>query len=178
MPKKYHVKLSAHQRAELEKLTGRGTIQVRKYKRARVLLLTDEAHPEGGKSDQQVGQQVGISVGTVHRVRKRFVEEGLTAAVSEKPRSGKPRTFSGVQRAQITALACSEPPEGRARWSLRLLADKAVELRIQERTSHDRVREILKKRPQAPPEEAVEHWQAHHAVSVAYGEQCRRPDRI
>jgi len=145
MPKKYRIQLSPEQRSKLEKLTRSGTIKVRKYKRARMLLLADEAHPDGGKPVSQIAEQVGVSPSTVYRVHKRFVEEGLDSALSEKPRSGKPRTFNGMQRAQITALACSDPPEGYGRWSLRLLADKAVELGIVDSISHDTVREILKK---------------------------------
>jgi transposase len=145
MQKKYRVRLTADQRARLERLTSSGTIKVRQYKRARVLLLADEAHPHMGKSDEQIAAQVEISPGTAYRVRRRFVEEGLEAALTERPRPGKPRTFNGVQRAQITALACSEPPAGYARWSLRLLADKVVELGIVDSISHDTVGEILKK---------------------------------
>lgn len=145
MPKKYRVKLSKVQREKLQELTSRGTMKVRKYKRARVLLLADEAHKEGCKSDKEVAERVDISVSTIQRIRRRFVEEGLESAISEKPRPGRSRTFTGQQRAQITALACSEPPEGHARWSLRLLANKLVELEIVDSISHVTVQEVLKK---------------------------------
>lgn len=143
--KKYRVTLSKEQREELEDLTRRGTVSVRKYKRARVLLLADESNEQGAKKDEEIAELVNTSVSTSHRVRRRFVEEGLEAALTEKPRPGKPRTFSGRDRAAVTALASSEPPEGQARWSLRLLADKLVELEIVDDISHQTVRDILKK---------------------------------
>jgi len=143
--KKYRVELSQEQREKLQKLTRCGTIKVRMYKRAQVLLLADETQAEGAKSDSKIAEQVGVSLPTVHRVRRRFVEEGLEAAITEKPRPGAPSKFNGKHRAEITALACSDPPEGRARWSLRLLADKLVELEIVESISHDTVDRVLKK---------------------------------
>ena len=143
--KKYRVTLSKEQREELEDLTRRGTVSVRKYKRVRVLLLADESNKQGAKKDEEIAELVNTSVSTSHRVRRRFVEEGLEAALTEKPRPGKPRTFSGRDRAAVTALASSEPPEGQARWSLRLLADKLVELEIVDDISHQTVRDILKK---------------------------------
>ena len=146
MPKrKYHVKLSPAQREELEKLTRSGTIKVRKYKRARVLLLADEAHKDGCKSDEQIAELVDVSSPTVQRLRRRYAQEGLAAALGEKPRPGRPRKFTGKQRAEITALACSDPPAGHAHWSLRLLANRLVELEIVESIHHDTVREVLKK---------------------------------
>jgi transposase len=143
-PKKYHVKLSAAQRDELEKLIHSGTIKVRVYKRARILLLADEAHRDGAKSDGQIAELVDVSGPTVHRIRRRFAQEGLEAALAERPRPGRVNKFTAKQRAEITALACSDPPEGHARWSLRLLADKLVELEIVESIHHDIVREVLK----------------------------------
>ena len=145
MPKKYRVKLSKVQREQLQELTSSGTIKVRKYRRARVLLLANEAHREGCKTDAEIAERVGISIPTIQRIRQRFVEEGLEAAINEKPRPGKPETFSGQQRAEITALACSAPPIGYTRWSLRLLARKLVELEMVESISHVTVREVLKK---------------------------------
>jgi transposase len=144
-PKKYHVKLAAAERDKLEKLTRSGTIKVRVYKRARVLLLADEAQQDGAKSDEQIAELVDISATTIERVRRRFAQEGLEVALGERPRPGRIKKFTAKQRAEITALACSEPPEGHARWSLRLLANKLVELEIVESIHHDTVREVLKK---------------------------------
>ena len=145
MAKKYHVRLSASERADLERLTSGGVTSVRKYKRARVLLLADESNGGCALRDGEIAQWVDVSVATVDRIRGRYAQEGLSCALSEKPRPGRPRTFSGRQRAQITALACSTPSEGRQRWTLRLLADKLVELAFVERISHTTVREVLKK---------------------------------
>lgn len=143
--KKHKVKLSQEQRSELEKLTRSGTIAVRKLKRIRILLLSDEGEHGPGKTNQEIAEIVDVSPITVSRIRKRFVEEGLEQAINEKPKSGAPRTFDGDVRAKITALACSDPPEGHARWSLRLLADKMVELEYVDSISHMTIREVLKK---------------------------------
>lgn len=96
------------------------------------------------KPDPVIAEYVNISVPTVGRVRRRFVEEGLEAALYDKPRSGAPKKFTGKQRAAITALACSDPPAGRARWTLRLLTDKLVELEFVESISHDTVERVLR----------------------------------
>lgn len=143
--KKYRVRLTEKQRKRLEVLTKRGTISVRKYKRARVLLLADENSEQGRKRDEEIVKLVATSRSTVGRVRRRFVEEGLEAALDEKPRPGKPKTFSGKDQATVIALACTEPPEGRARWTLRLLADKMVEFEFVDSISHKTIRDMLKK---------------------------------
>ncbi len=143
--KKYQVKLSTAQREILKKLTSSGTIKVRVYKRARVLLLSDEHRKGGSKPGSQIAEEVGLSLSTVQRVRRQFVQKGLEATLTEKPRTGAPRKFEERDRAKITALACSEPPEGYARWSLRLLAEKLVELELIESVSYDTVDKVLKK---------------------------------
>lgn len=141
MPKKlYEVKLTSEERQELKRVTSKGEVQVRVYKRARILLLADE-----GFKDAEIMMQTGSSRATVTRIRERYAHEGARGAIAEKPRSGRPSIFSGETRAKITALACSSPPEGRARWDLRLLADKAVELAYAEDISHETVRGMLKK---------------------------------
>lgn len=140
MPKKlYEVKLTPEERTELEALTRKGEVRVRVFQRARILLLVDE-----GLKDAVVMERVGVSRATVSRIRRRYGVEGV-AAVREQPRPGRPHTFGGEVRAKLTALACSTPPEGRARWDLRLLADKAVELGYVETISHVTVGEVLKK---------------------------------
>lgn len=143
--KKYRIRLSEKQREKLEVLTKRGTISIRKYKRARVLLLADENSKQGQKKDAEIVELVDTSMSTVNRIRRRFVEEGLEAALNEKPRPGKPKTFIGKDHATLIALACTEPPEGRARWTMRLLADKMVELEFVDSISHKTVRNMLKK---------------------------------
>lgn len=150
MPKKYRVNLSQADREQLDELTSRGSVKVRTYKRARVLLLADETDPGGSQTDETISQQVKLSLPTIQRIRRRYVTEGLAGALYEKPRSGAPKTFKGKQAAQITALACSEPPEGYARWSLRLLADKMVELEYVDQISYGTIKRVLKKTPLSP----------------------------
>jgi transposase len=141
----YTVRLTTEERSQLNRRTVQGRIKVRQYKRIQVLLLADENQTHGGKTDQEIAGQVAVSLATIERTRRRYVEQGLETALNEQPRSGRPQTISGEARAKITALACSTPPEGYGRWSLRLLADKAVELDFIEHISHDAVGDILKK---------------------------------
>ena len=145
---KYPVKLSEQERADLNRLTLQGRTQVRKFNRAKILLLADENQSRGGKIDKEIAEKLDTSPATVARIRRRYVEGGLESALNEKSRSGRPPEISGATRAQITALACSTPPEGFGQWSLRLLADKAVELEFIETISHETVGTILKKRCQ------------------------------
>jgi putative transposase len=136
----YQVKLSKKEYRSLEHLTSKGKLNVRVYKRARILLCAHE-----GLNDAEIVKAVKVSNPTVKRIRKAYVEEGLKAALEEAPRSGRPSIFDGKTRAKITALACSPVPEGYSQWSLRLLADKAVELALVEDVSHTQVATILKK---------------------------------
>jgi putative transposase len=136
----YKVKLSNRQGEELAVLSSKGRVNVRVYKRARVLLLADE-----GKCDREIIEAVGVSSPTIKRIRKAFVTKGLKVALEDAPRSGRPSIFDGKSRAKITALACSQAPKGYSQWSLRLLADKAVELKLVEDISHSQVGKILKK---------------------------------
>lgn len=134
-----HVQLNETQRQELERLTASGTLSARVFKRARALLLLDK-----GKNMKVVADELSVSPSTVFNWRNRFHEEAL-AMLFDKPRSGRPIEIDGTAQAKITALACSEPPEGHARWDLRLLADKAVELGYCEHLSHTHAATILKK---------------------------------
>ncbi len=143
--KKHQTKLTDKQRKELKKLTTSGIASARKINRARILLLCDEDNPNGSKNDKEVAEILNISRATVVRIRQRFIEQGLPEALNEKSRSGKPQQLNGKQKAQVTALACSKPPTGYARWTLRLLATKLVELEMIEAISHKTVGEILKK---------------------------------
>ena len=142
---KYAIHLSTSERADLNRLTMQGRTQVRKLNRAKILLLADEAHSQGGKTDKEIAQKLDISAATSERVRRHYVEGGLEAALNEKPRGGRPLVISGLDRAKITALACSTPPAGQARWSLRLLAEKVVELEILDAICFTTVGDILKK---------------------------------
>lgn len=137
--KKQHVQLTEEDRKYLENLIKEGELATRVYRRALGLLELDR-----GKTYTAVTQTLQVSRMSLATWRKKYREEGLKC-LTDKPRSGRPPGFSGEQRAQITALACSEPPQGYGRWSLRLLADKAVELGFCEYISHTEVGDILKK---------------------------------
>ena len=141
MPRKAQpIKLSNDDLSSLKTLLRRGSTPARTQTRARVLdLLHRGQHPD------QVAQTLRLSAATVFNIKRRYLQEGLDAALFDKPRSGKPPTLDGKMRAQITALACSRAPEGHAGWTLRLLADKAVELGFVETISHTAVRKVLKK---------------------------------
>ena len=138
--KRYVVKLSEQEKKDLHALTHKGTCGVRKLRRAQMLLLADE-----GFTDEEIARALDGSVSTVERVRKRFVEEGLEATLSERPRPGARRKLDGRQEAYLVALACSDPPEGKKHWSMQLLADRLMELEIVEEISDETVRRTLKK---------------------------------
>jgi transposase len=138
--KRYIVKLSEEEKKDLHTLTHKGTCGVRKLRRAQMLMLADE-----GPTDEEIARALDGSVSTVERVRQRFVEEGLEAALSERPRPGARRKLDGRQEAYLLALASSDPPEGKKHWSMQLLADRLVELEIVEEISDETVRRTLKK---------------------------------
>ena len=152
---KYKVVLSAKQGKRLKALSQRGQVSARKLARAHILLLADPNRPQGAMNDNQIHQILNVSQATVIRVGKKFSTCGLEAAIEELSRCGRPLTFDGYQRAQVTALACSTPPEGQSQWSLRLLADQLVELGVVEAISHETVGVILKKPIEASPEKAM-----------------------
>jgi putative transposase len=132
--------LSSNDTRSLKTLLSRGTASARTLSRARILDLSHR-----GQSPADIAPLLQVSQQTVYNVKRRFLKGGLQAALYDQPRSGRPIEIDGTQRAKITALACSTPPEGRARWTLRLLADKAVELGHLKRLSHTAARKILKK---------------------------------
>jgi transposase len=137
---KYTVNLSESERAELQQLLRGGRVSARRLTRARVLLKADE-----GLTDEQVADAIDVGIATVHRIRQRCVEDGLEAALGERARRGAPALLTGAAQAHLVAVACSKPPEGRLRWTLRLLADRVVELQLAERCSYETVRRVLKK---------------------------------
>jgi transposase len=140
MAKKKPLSLKAGDLRELERLTRSGTLKARKLNRCRILLLA-----AGGKKRVEIAEAVSVAAVTVDEIIRRYKQGGLESALNERPRSGTPATFTGRDKARITALACSTPPEGHSRWTLRLLADQAVELNIVDTISHDTVAVILKK---------------------------------
>jgi len=137
--KKQHVKLRETERQYLNELISKGQHSAKLYKRAVALLELDRA-----QTYTRVAEIVGVSKPTVSTWANNYQEIGLRC-LEDKPRSGRPIEIDGTVRAKVTALACSAPPEGYARWSLRLLADKVVELEYCEHISHNTVKEILKK---------------------------------
>ena len=139
MKVKNQVKVRPKEQELLKQLVSKGNEKARKITRCRILLLSHE-----GKTDTQIIDALRVARNTVRTVRSRYVQESLEAAINEQPRSGAPEKFSGRQRAKITAIACSEPPEGRCRWTLRLIADKVVELGISDDISYKTVERVLK----------------------------------
>lgn len=145
MAKKYVVDLSEEERDSLRQLVRRGRARVRRVNRARILLLADKDH-----TDEAIAEALQLGRSTVERTRKRFVEEGLEPALSERPRPGKAPLLTGKQEAFLVALACSDPPEERTRWTMQLLADRLIELHVVESITDETVRRLLKKTTPSP----------------------------
>ena len=145
--KKYVVKLSAEERERLNTLIQSGKHPARKLTRARILLKADAGEAGEGWSDSQIAAALDTGLVTVARVRQQLVEEGFEAVLTRKynANSARPRIFDGVAEAKLIALACGPTPEGHAKWSLRLLEDKVVELHIVERASDNTIGRTLKK---------------------------------
>jgi len=152
--KKYMVELTQDKRQRLHKLISAGSAPARILNRARILLKADVGrHSEGGEPllDREIAPMLETSTATVQRVRERFCRQGLDAALERSaPDRIYRRSFDGRAEARLIALACSQAPEGRERWSMRLLADKAVQMGIVEGVSHETVRKTLKKTNCAP----------------------------
>jgi transposase len=147
MSPRYRVTLTNEERSELEAMTHRGKIHARRFIHARALLLCDAGPGGPAWNVADVAEALGITARSIEHLKKRFVEDGLGAAIDRKPREKPPREirFDGAFEARLITLACSEAPEGRRRWTVRLLADKAVELRFAESVSHMTVQRVLKK---------------------------------
>src|SRR3954454_19640375 len=144
--KRYRVTLTAEEREALGGLISRGKANARKLAHARVLLQADASEGGPNWTDARIAEAVRVSVGTIERVRQRFVEEGLEAALLPRPsRRVYARKLDGAQEAKLLALACSLTPEGKKRGTLRLLAERMVELEIVPELSHETMRQTLKK---------------------------------
>jgi transposase len=153
---KYRVTLTSEEREQLSALIGTGKAAARKLLHARILLKADRSSGDAVWTDARIAAALDCGTATIERVRQRFVEEGLAAALNpQKPRNRQFRKLDGAQEAHLVAVACSAPPEGRARWTLNLLADKLVELKIVDSISSECVRTTLKKRTEALVEGAV-----------------------
>src|SRR5918911_2319696 len=144
--KTYRVRLDEQERAQLERMLARGKAAARSLTHARILLKADEGPSGPGWTDDAIAEALDVNRSTVERVRMRCVEEGVEAALRPRPsRQLHPRKLDGVQEAQLVTLSCSPAPKGHGRWSLRLLANKLVELEIVNDISHETVRQTLKK---------------------------------
>jgi transposase len=146
MAKKYRVTLTTDERVGLNELISKGKADARKLTHARVLLQADEADGRVVQTDEKIAAALDVSTRTIERVRQRFVEEGLSTALLPKPSKRiYARALDGRQEAYLIALACSPPPTGKRRWTLRLLAERVVELGYTNTVSHETVRQVLKK---------------------------------
>lgn len=141
---KYVIRLTEEERAALQDLIGKPRVAAAKAVRARMVLKADVDGP--GWSDPKIAEAFEVGLSTIHRLRQRLVEDGLGAALSRRP-SGQQRVpkLDGAKEARLIAIACSSPPEGRVRWTLKLLADQLVELDIVDDISTETVRQTLKK---------------------------------
>ncbi len=138
--KRYRVNLTQGEREQLLDIARRGKSTARKVKRSLILCKANE-----GLTDLQIADALLVGSSTVSRVRQRFTEEGLESALNERPRPGQRRKLDGKQEAHLVAVACSSAPEGRARWTLQLLADKVVKLELADSISPETIRQVLKK---------------------------------
>jgi len=145
MNKKFIVRLSVEERSQLEAIVAKGKAAARKLTRARILLKADYSSLGPAWSDQEISAALDLGALAVHRVRRSFVEGGLDGALVRRPLPRRPRMLDGEQEAHLIALACGSPPAGRCRWTLRLLADRLVELGHVESVSHETIRRTLKK---------------------------------
>ena len=147
MPKKYVLKLTGDERAELQGVVSVGKVAGWKQQRANALLKCDQADDGPGWTDERIAEAFGCTTRSLESWRKQAVERGPLALLERQPRTVSPESLKldGQKEARLTALACSTPPAGQARWSLRLLADRLVELEVVESISHETVRRALKK---------------------------------
>ena len=145
--KKYVVKLSAEERDRLDAAIRSGKHPAQRLMKARILLKADAGEAGAAWSDSRIAEALDTSLATIARTRRQLVEEGFDAVLTRKhsPASARPRIFDGAAEAKLIALACSEPPAGRARWTLSLLEDKVVELNIVARASDNTISRTLKK---------------------------------
>jgi transposase len=147
MSPRYRVTLTKEERKELETMTRRGKTHARRFIHARALLLCDAGADGPAWNVADIAAALGVTSRSIEHLKKRFVEDGLESALERKPREKPPREviFDGAFEARLIALACSDAPEGRRRWTVRLLADKAVELSFAGAVSHMTVQRVLKK---------------------------------
>lgn len=158
MAKKYIVRLSPEERAELTCLVNKGKAAAYKRRHAQILLKSDISEAGHGWSDKKITEAFDVSIPTIERLRKRLVEEGLESALNRaKQNRVRSRRLDGEQEAHLIALICSDPPDGYGRWTLRLLSDRMVELKYTDKVSYETVRQVLKKRNKTLAKKGVVH---------------------
>ena len=171
MVKKYLVRLTGEEQQELMSLVPKGRAAAYKQTHARILLLSDENQPDGAMMDQEIARVLRVGSATVERVRRRCVEEGLEAALGRRQQvNRRPKKLDGQAEAHLIALACSQPPEGRASWTLELMAGQLVEREIVESISKETVRRSLKKPAKALAERVLVHpSSSERGICVRHG---------
>jgi transposase len=157
MKPKHRVQLSAEEREELQFVVRKGKAAAYKRLNAQMLLKADEAEGRPAWKDKDIAETFEVSVRTVERLRERLCNRGFENCLERAKGAGRKRKLDGKQEAKLIVLTCSEPPEGRARWTLRLLADRMVELEYVDEISHEAVRRVLKKRNQTLAKEGMVH---------------------
>lgn len=150
MRKQHHIQLIPEQRAEAQAVLERGQAAALTFRHARILLEAEDRSDRRVRSDRQVAEVCGVSARTVARVRQRFASDGFAAALHGRPHPGAAPTLSADQELRLVALACSPPPAGKARWSVRLLAERVVELAEMPPIGRELVRTTLKKTDSSP----------------------------
>jgi len=181
MPKptsKHKVVLSGDQRAELERMTRQSSIGVAKKRWATILLLADEAHPEGQRTDEQFAAEVRVSVRQLERIRKKFVEGGVDATLARATRSdaGVPKVIDGTAEAHLVTLCCGHPPAGRDHWTLQLLCDELARLEVVTSVCPETVRRCLKKTSCSPgrPSDSASRRPTGHGSSPRWKRSSTR----
>jgi hypothetical protein len=149
--KRYKVSLTEAEREELIGLVNKGKGQASRLRRARILLMADEAQEGGGFKDAEIAKALNAQVRTVERIRQKCVQEGIQAALNHtRPQKTRRKVLDGAAEARLTQLACSQAPDGRESWSMQLLADKLIQLEVVETVSRETVRTTLKKMNLSP----------------------------
>jgi transposase len=147
MNKKYFVRLAEEERRQLTEIVTKGKASAHKITHAHILLKADVSAEGSGWTDTHIAESFGVDTNTIYNIRKRFVEEGFEDSLNRKKRSnpGRQRILDGAGEAKLIAMSCHQAPAGRTRWTLHLLADKLVELKVVDSISHETVRQTLKK---------------------------------
>lgn len=164
MPVRYTVNLTEEERDQLLNLTRKGKNSSRVFKRAQMLLLASSGYP-----DPEIAQMLMVGESTVHRTRQRYVEEGVSLALAERPRQGRPQKLTPEAETFLIATACSDPPEGRSFWTMQLLANQLVRLDLVENISDETVRQTLKKTKKTVAEATVVHSDNRCGVRLSDG---------